>query len=757
MYPEGPARGPQLLNRKVVTAVAAIVVLTAGALFFIRIQPSGVATVFRDGARIVVRTTPVFLRASGVACRVPLLGGHPSFVADVPATSATNDEFTVHVRFTDGVVPASSPASETWCEAMRAQVADAVVTASAKITATALFDRRRSGDIIATAIERAVHANAVSARVDLPPGFERLPTMIAGAARTRPVIFIGLDGADWNLLDGYMASGAMPNLRKLAASGTRGAPQTEMPPLSPIVWTTMMTGVSPLQHQILDFTRFNPYTHEKEPITSDERHAPAIWNMLTDAGKSAAVFGLWATYAAEPLHGVNVSDRLFTFLYTGTERPAGVVYPAQRQPWAQQQVADAERSVDVARMREFLPSLTESDFAELSEAKDPYANPASALRRILIETEIYRRLSLDYLKTHVPDLTIVYFQGTDTIGHEFAPFAPPKQPAVSQADFDRYSTVPENYFRYIDAILGEYARIAARDGAAIVIASDHGFRWTEGRPAQISSTATATAAKWHRNEGIFVSTEPSPVPQGIRDICGILRRLTGLPDVDYSHFFQRATPPPPPTSNRASDEELAKLRALGYIGSSESTRSAVPQNDTKTGGAYNNAGLILRGEHRIDEAIASFERALQIEPHYASAMWNLSETLFDNGRDFDRADALLASALQNGLTDGVRFVIVRSIAYQKSRPERSLKLLEEAVAADPNEPELRVFRGRYRLDRHDCRGALDDFLDAEQQAPHNALAFASAGLAQMCLGDEASAQASFAKAKEIDPSLQLPR
>src|SRR5438552_3978401 len=88
---------------------------------------------------------------------------------------------------------------------------------------------------------------------------------------------------------------------------------TEMPPLSPLVWTTMMTGVSPLQHQILDFTRFNPFTHEKEPITSDERRAPAIWNMLAYGGKECAQFGLWATYAAEPVQAINVSDRLFTF------------------------------------------------------------------------------------------------------------------------------------------------------------------------------------------------------------------------------------------------------------------------------------------------------------------------------------------------------------------------------------------------------------------------------------------------------------
>ena len=44
---------------------------------------------------------------------------------------------------------------------------------------------------------------------------------IARATRetTHPVIFVGLDGADWELLDDYIADGAMPNLAALAREG----------------------------------------------------------------------------------------------------------------------------------------------------------------------------------------------------------------------------------------------------------------------------------------------------------------------------------------------------------------------------------------------------------------------------------------------------------------------------------------------------------------------------------------------------------
>src|SRR5712692_1045279 len=74
----------------------------------------------------------------------------------------------------------------------------------------------------------------------------------------RPVLFIGLDGADWQLLDDYMARGAMPNLAALVREGTSGILETIHPPRSPLVWTTMMTGVGPLDHGILDFIQFDP-------------------------------------------------------------------------------------------------------------------------------------------------------------------------------------------------------------------------------------------------------------------------------------------------------------------------------------------------------------------------------------------------------------------------------------------------------------------------------------------------------------------
>jgi tetratricopeptide (TPR) repeat protein len=783
------------MRKRPLALLAAVTLLAILLALLVRVEPRGTATIFRRGDRITFRTAQLYIRpiASDSRCTAVAVRGRPAFDDTVVGRSATYDEFPLRVRFTydpPPSVPADWPKGD-WCTALRKRVAASALAWSAATSAEELLDRRRAaGDRAASAIESDLRAAglalpSVSARVDLPEGFERVrnvPDVASRARRARPVIFIGLDGADWELLDGYMASGAMPNLRRLVRSGSGGVLLTEHPPLSPIVWTTMMTGVGPLEHGILDFARFNPRTHEKEPITSDERRAPAVWNMLTAGGKSVAVFGLWATYAAEPVHGVNVSDRLFTFLYNESERPPGAVYPPVREPWAARGVGAAERGVDLARMRGYLPSLTDAEFSELSKSANPYAEPPAALRRILVETDIYHRLAADLLKTRLPDVTIAYFQGTDTVGHVFAPFAPPKQPSVAQTDYDRYHDVPEHYFRDVDAVLGDFIGVAERAGAVIAIASDHGFHWKEGRPTQISSTATATAAKWHRNEGIYLLWGPGiagapnrPLRGGVRQVAATLLALAGMPapkngiaplpgapppaaPADYAKWFTRAAPPPAAPSPRGSEEEIAKLRALGYIGSNESARSAVPQNDSHTAGWYNNEGLTLREEHRIDEALAAFRRAEEIDPKYASAKWNESQTLSDASRDLGRADALLVDAMTEGLTDATKFIITRAIQYQRSDgADRALRLLDAAVSANGSDGELRMFRGRYRMDRRDCAAALDDFRVAEQFRPNDPLAFASAGLAQMCLGDEAGARESFRQSLQLDPNQPMLR
>ena len=572
----------------------------------------------------------------------------------------------------------------------------------------------------------------------------------------------------------------MPALRGLVAEGTSGHLKTLSPALSPLIWTSMMTGTGPLEHGVLDFVQFNPETGLKEPIASSERRTPAIWNMATSAGKRSAVFGLWATFPAEAIDGLMVSDRLFTFLYKESAPPGGVVFPADREGWARDGLARAERAVGYDAVHAYLPWLSEPDYRNVADSDTPYEQPVSALRRMLIETTVYGDLSLQWIREQRPDVTVVYFQSTDTIGHVFAPYAPPKQAAISQQDFDRYGAVPERFFRALDQRIGQYRDAAAAMGGVLMLVSDHGFYWGDGRPTKLSSVATASAAKWHAAQGLYllwgrgVPARPGHAAQGdVQQVAATILAIAGLPpgrDVngdplegasplnapraDYAAHYRPSARVAAKRGAAVDREAVANLRSLGYIGASESD-AAPPgsRGSTRTAGSYNNEGVILKERNKLPQSIEAFEKALAVDPNLASAQWNLSDVLYAMGQDLDRSDTLLVRAFAGGMPDGGKTLIGRAIAYQRNGDTaRSLALMNAAVAANAADPELWLFRGRYRVERGDCRGAVQDFDRALALAPDNAAAFGASGVARLCAGDRAGARRAFERAIQIDPA-----
>lgn len=582
-----------------------------------------------------------------------------------------------------------------------------------------------------------------------------------------PVLFIGLDGADWQLLDPYLRNGTMPNLAALAQEGRTGVLTTIQPPLSPLVWTTMMTGASPLEHGVLDFTRRNPRTGAEEPITREERRVPAVWNLADLEGRTSAVFGMWATWPAEPVNGLLVADRFFSF--TSKDRPPGIVHPPDREAWARETLDRVERETGYDDLHAYLPWLDPAAYEEAVARPDPYAHPVSALRRILVETRAYDALARSWLEKETPDLTVLYFQGTDTLGHVFAPYAPPRQPGVSEEDFERYRRVPELYFAEVDRLLGAWKKWADDHGAVLMIASDHGFLWGDGRPRNLESAKAATAGLWHRDEGIYLLRGPG-IEAGERgrgrvdQVCATLLALLGLPPgqgvagpplpgspapptsdtkpVDYRVRWKPAPVPDLPTAGGTpGEEEVAKLRALGYLGSDSGRGSG-----TRTPASFNNEGLLLRQAGRTAEAARAFEKAIALAPNQASALWNLSELLESSDRD--RSDDLLIRAIESGLPGGAERVLGR---VRQSDPDRRLRLLDRALAVQSSEPKLWLARGQARFERKDCRPALADFEKAASLAPAERLAWNGAGLASLCLEDPAGAARAFRRSLEIDP------
>ena len=216
-------------------------------------------------------------------------------------------------------------------------------------------------------------------------------------------------------------------------------------------------GPRSVDHTILDFTRFNPATGTKEPITSDERREPAVWNMASWAGRRCGgrPVGHVSRRAGERHARVGPSVQLP--LQGG---PAATRYRLSRGAGGVGSRSPARGRAAIDYLREYLPWLDEKEYAARARGREPYAHPVSALRRILVETRVYDRGDRDR-EPRQPDLAILYIQGTDSIGHVFASFAPPRQPEcrsrTSSATGRAAAVLP-----LVDELLGDTARSPRR-------------------------------------------------------------------------------------------------------------------------------------------------------------------------------------------------------------------------------------------------------------------------------------------------------
>ena len=135
-----------------------------------------------------------------------------------------------------------------------------------------------------------------------------------GAQNDRRVIVLGIDGMDHRLLNQFIGEGRLPNFERLASTGSFAPLETTMPPLSPVAWSTFITGMNPGGHGIYDFLHRDPLT--AEPLESIYQVAPpgrsfslgswviplsgggvvaqrkgtAFWELLEDAGVNTTVF-----------------------------------------------------------------------------------------------------------------------------------------------------------------------------------------------------------------------------------------------------------------------------------------------------------------------------------------------------------------------------------------------------------------------------------------------------------------------------------
>ncbi|MCZ6695046.1 MAG: alkaline phosphatase family protein, partial [Acidobacteria bacterium] len=311
------------------------------------------------------------------------------------------------------------------------------------------------------------------------------------------LVLIGLDGADWDVIDPLLRAGRMPHLAALIESGTRGQMRSYDPMISPLLWTTMVTGVGPDRHRIADFQAIDLASGRRVPMTSRFRGVKALWNILGDAGLSTGFVAWWASYPAEQVSGVQVSNLVaFEMLRprpADQPSPRGIVFPSDYLEGLRDDLITAsELSFEEARR---IMRIERSEFeAAIEEVLRPPGAGEEALNRKLAKNPIplvlsiltgsrnYATLAADLVARRF-DLTAVYFEGIDMMGHRFQHCMPPRMAICPDRDFDRFSESVISFYVRQDALIGAIVDVAGND-ATILIVSDHGFKSGAGRPLE---------------------------------------------------------------------------------------------------------------------------------------------------------------------------------------------------------------------------------------------------------------------------------
>jgi tetratricopeptide (TPR) repeat protein len=561
-----------------------------------------------------------------------------------------------------------------------------------------------------------------------------------GLTTETKLLVVGWDGGDWEIIDKLFAQGKLPNLKRLVDDGVRAKLLTISPMLSPVIWTSMATGVEPSRHGIIDFVVEDPTDGTRQPVTSAQRQAPTVWEMLSRAGIESGVVGWWATWPADPVRGYLVSDRIAYQLFgfeADPENSQGKTWP----PELYEQIRPSIVPPDSVGWDQVLPYL-EGERTEEGRFSAEERESLDQFKTLLASGESYLNIATELSERFNPRLEVVYFEGTDTSAHLFMPFRKPSLPGVDPAAIASFHAVVDRYYETADRYLGEL--LANKDDTwSVMVVSDHGFATDATRPRSTDSRiGHGAAADWHRRFGMLVLSGAHVRPDAridetsIYDVAPTILAMFGqaVPrswpgrvlgqaleedfleryPVRYRHDDpERVDPGHAGLLDPAAEDLLRKLQSLGYI-----STAGGQAGESMT--AHNNAGVAMLSEGNYEEAAEEFRAGLAASPDAPMLKVNLGLSLRLLGR-IDESAPWLREAAEDPTTLRMAGHQLAQMALDKGDLAGAESWLTRILEAEPDAAEIRNTLGLVFERNGDLTAAEGEFRRAAELDPDAAM------------------------------------
>ncbi len=266
------------------------------------------------------------------------------------------------------------------------------------------------------------------------------------------LLIVGLDGASHDLCERWIEQGHLPNLARIKREGKLLPLKSTIPSVSPVAWSSFMTGTNPGEHGVFGFfvpERPGPYEAPTRfrPVNSRDCRGKRFWEKMNEAGLSTGIVGVPVTYPVWPVQGHIVAGLLAPHLST-----PGATYPAE---------LAAEITAEVGPYR----TVPRGIYAPGGEE--------ALLRELHTCLELRGRLARYLLQNHRCDVHLFILYETDVAQHKMWRFMDSSHPRYDRSTAERWRNAIRDVYAHADSIVGELMR-QLRDRDTLVVVSDHG-------------------------------------------------------------------------------------------------------------------------------------------------------------------------------------------------------------------------------------------------------------------------------------------
>jgi predicted AlkP superfamily phosphohydrolase/phosphomutase len=355
----------------------------------------------------------------------------------------------------------------------------------------------------------------------------------------RRLLLVGIDAADWRVVNALIARGAMPNMSRLMKDGVHcDLRSLEPKQKSPVIWATIATGKVPAKHGIEDY--IDPGT--KKLMTSNMLRARSIWEILGERGLSVTVIGWLLSWPATEVNGFMVTDYFRRPRRPDRPLPERLTYPDGLAAEIDDLRVSPEdlTDEDLSRFASFEDALTAHEAQQLPladmfdemRAIEGLEQQAYSLKDILAGDRTFMKVADHLMRSSRTDVLMIYLRGVDTVSHRFWASAHPREVGfrVSRTEVRVFGKTVERYYEYADEMLGELVD-GFGEGATVILCSDHGFDGP--KPGQLPGGIND-----HGPVGVLIMAGPG-IKEGVRiaeqnvaDITPTILALYGLPVAD---------------------------------------------------------------------------------------------------------------------------------------------------------------------------------------------------------------------------------